>query len=64
VWFFITGSSQENELILDSILNAVIASLYSLLEVISKNILLEYIDITLLTIDEIIDNGYDESFHI
>jgi len=55
---FIVAKSSENELIIVSILEALYDSLSALLRVpIEKQAVLENLDLTLLIIDEIIDNG-------
>lgn len=56
--FYVTGSAIENELILDSVLTAFIGTLTTLLEFVSKQVLLEYFDVVLLVVDEMIDGGY------
>lgn len=56
--FYVTGSCDENELILYTVLQAFHESLSLLLRgIIEKKTVLENLDLALLTIDEIIDGG-------
>jgi len=55
--FYVTGSEIENELILDSVLGALVNTLTTLLEFVSKSVLFEYFDVVLLVVDEMIDAG-------
>ncbi|CAL5184089.1 unnamed protein product [Lathyrus oleraceus] len=56
--FFVTGSDQENELILSSVLQAFFDSVGILLRGnVDKKAALENLDVILLCIDEIIDGG-------
>merc|ERR550532_1636215 len=56
--FYVTGSIDENELILYSVLQAFYDSVSLLLrDAVEKKTVLENLDLVLLAMDEIIDNG-------
>lgn len=59
LFFYVIGGSQENELILVSVLNAIYDSFSTVLRKnVEKKALLENMDIAMLIIDEICDEGY------
>ena len=58
VYFYVTGSSAENELILASVLNCLVDSLTTLLRnQLDKRTLMDNLEIVLMTLDEVIDGG-------
>ncbi|CAG8542307.1 106_t:CDS:2 [Funneliformis caledonium] len=58
VFFYVVGSSEENELILNNILNAFYDSVSSLLRhQVEKRTLVDNLDLVVLTLDETIDDG-------
>jgi len=58
VYFYVIGSNSENELLLLSVLDALVDALSSLVRgALDKRSLMENLDLTLLTLDEIIDDG-------
>jgi len=58
VFFYVIGSSEENELILLSVLNALYDAISKLLRSqVDKRTILENLDYVLLTVDELIDQG-------
>jgi len=58
VHFYVTGSQDENELILVTVLQSLVDTVGVLLRnAVEKRTVLENLDLVLLTLDEIIDNG-------
>lgn len=58
LFFYVIGSSQENELILNSVLNALYESVSQILRKnVEKRALLENLDAAFLVLDEICDGG-------
>lgn len=58
LFFYVVGSVDENELMLASVLNAYHDALSTLLkQQVEKRVLLENMDIVMLSLDECIDNG-------
>jgi len=55
--FFVTGSVDENELILNSVLTGFFDSIAMLLSVVERKTVLENLDLVLLALDEITDSG-------
>mmetsp|Transcript_8127 Transcript_8127/g.28567 ORF Transcript_8127/g.28567 Transcript_8127/m.28567 type:complete len:179 (-) Transcript_8127:933-1469(-) len=56
--FFVTGSADDNELILVSVLNAFVEAVVMLLRNnVEKKTVLENLDLVLLTVDELCDGG-------
>lgn len=56
--FYVTGSADENELILYGVLQAFYDSVSLLLrDAVEKKTVLENLDLVLLAMDEIVDNG-------
>jgi len=59
VYIVVLGSDRENELIIASVLSAVEESLQKLVRgSIDKRSLIEQLDLLLLSVDEIIDDGF------
>ncbi|KAJ3090559.1 Coatomer subunit zeta-1 [Quaeritorhiza haematococci] len=57
VFIYFVGSSEENELILSSVLQAYYDSLSILLSQVEKRTMLENLDLVVLALDETIDDG-------
>jgi len=55
--FYVVGSISDNELILEAVLSGLVETLQALLESVEKISLLERLELTILTIDEICDGG-------
>lgn len=59
LFFYVIGSSQENELILVSVLNCLYDAISSVLRKnVEKKALLENMDVAMLLLDEVCDDGY------
>eukprot|EP01112_Ceratiomyxa_fruticulosa_P010831 TRINITY_DN287_c0_g1_i1.p1 TRINITY_DN287_c0_g1~~TRINITY_DN287_c0_g1_i1.p1 ORF type:complete len:190 (+),score=43.37 TRINITY_DN287_c0_g1_i1:290-859(+) len=59
VYFYVSGSANENELLLDGVLTALVDTLTTSLRdiPIDQRVLLEHLDLVLLALDELLDNG-------
>jgi coatomer subunit zeta len=58
VFFYVVGSDDENEVVLYSVLQGLTESLTVLLRgAVEKRVVLENLDLALLTVDEIVDEG-------
>jgi len=58
LYFYVIGSNTENELLLLSVLEALLDALASLLRAgVDKRAMMENLDLTLLTLDELVDEG-------
>ncbi|CAH1163342.1 unnamed protein product [Phaedon cochleariae] len=65
LFFYIMGSSQENELILMNILNCLYDSVSQILRKnVEKRAVLESLDIVMLAMDEICDGGFSDSEYL